>query len=261
MPRIPRIKSSTGIYHVTMRGVNKSNIFIDNEDYETFLNYLQNIKNSSSVQIFAYCLMTNHIHLLLKEVDEELGLTFQRLGAGFVGWYNRKYDRLGHLFQSRYGSEAVETDAYLLMVMRYIHQNPVKAGLARSVAEYPWSSIHEFAEKSRVCNTRLGLEYFGEPDSLTARRDFLLAQEYEVSGVQDPDDLGERKPDSWQMDQEDVLRSFSDSCQDRNWEDRNRLSQDELLRWAIMLRRYGASWNQIKQETGVSRYLLTKFMN
>ncbi len=258
MPRVPRAKSSTGIYHVTMRGVNQSNIFHDNQDYETFLNYLKYTKDTSGVEIYAYCLMTNHIHLLLKETNEDLGITFRRLGAGFVGWYNVKYERIGHLFQRRYGSEVVESDTYLLMVMRYIHQNPIKAGLARKLMDYPWSSIHEYMKRARICNTQVGLEYFGKTDSPEARRGFLLAQEYEANAVFDPD-VEERKVDAHWLDEDDVRAAFTDGCLNRLWEERGQLNKEELLHWAEMLYRYGACWRQISHETGVSRYLLTKY--
>lgn len=261
MPRIPRAKSRTGIYHVTMRGVNKTDIFHDTEDHETFLNNLQHMKETSGVEIYAYCLMTNHIHLLLKEVNEDLGISFRRLGAGFVGWYNRKYERVGHLFQSRYRSEVVEVDSYLLMVMRYVHQNPVKAGLARNVLDYPWSSIHEYKNKARICHTRVGLAYFGNPDSLAARRDFLLAQEYEVSADFQPEERDEYSKRRGILSAKEVRESFEDTCSPKNWDERYCLNQDELLQWAELMRRYGASWKQIQDETGINRHYLLKYLS
>lgn len=260
MPRQQRIKSSTGVYHVTMRGVNKADIFLDQEDYETYLNYLQNMKATSHAEIYAYCLMTNHIHLLIKETDEDLGLSFQRLGAGFVGWYNRKYERVGHLFQNRYGSEVVETDAYLLMVMRYIHQNPVKVGLVNKVAEYPWSSVHEYKGHARICHTELGLSYFGEPDRPATRRELMLAQEYEVSGVHEPGEAV-RKPRIRDLDEISVREAFADADLGVKWEERDRLNSADLLRWAEILRRYGASQRQIEQLTNISRFKLSKYLS
>jgi REP element-mobilizing transposase RayT len=254
MPRVKRRKSSTGIYHITIRGVNKSDIFLDTEDYETFLNYLQNIKATSGVEIYAYCLMTNHIHLLLKEGNEELSKTFVRLGAGFVGWYNRKYERIGHLFQSRYNSEVVENDGYLLMVMRYIHQNPVKAGISKHVTGYPWSSIHDYTGTSRICNTRVGLAYFqAKNDGPASLKDFMQAQEYEVAGELEP-----ALSHSNQMSPDEIQQCFHDICRNLLWEDRDRMTATERWSWAEMLLRYGASLKQIETFTGVSRYLLKK---
>ena len=122
MPRTRRLKSETGIYHVILRGINKQTIFEDDEDSEMFLKTLKQYKSQSQFKLLAYCLMGNHVHLLLKIEKDELGQIFRRIGASYVYWYNHKYNRTGHLFQDRYKSEVVETDAYLFAVLRYIHQ-------------------------------------------------------------------------------------------------------------------------------------------
>ena len=139
-----RKKSSTGIYHVVFRGINRQKIFEDDEDFERFLYLLKQYQETSGYLIYAYCLMPNHIHLLIKEGNEELGQAFRRIGASFVYWYNLKYDRVGHLFQDRYKSEAIEDDRYLLTVIRYIHRNPVKAGMCEEPEEYPYSSFTQY---------------------------------------------------------------------------------------------------------------------
>ena len=102
MPRGARKKSSSGIYHVVLRGINKQRIFEDNQDYRKFLEIIKINKDKSGTIVYAYCLMNNHIHLLIKEGTESLGNTFRRIGASFVYWYNWKYNRCGHLFQDRY---------------------------------------------------------------------------------------------------------------------------------------------------------------
>lgn len=114
MPRAAREKSNSGVYHVMLRGINRQIIFLDDEDYEKYLQCFEECKSTSGYNLCAYCLMGNHIHLLLKEEKEPLELTFKRLGARYVFWYNWKYKRSGHLFQDRYKSEAVEDDAYFL---------------------------------------------------------------------------------------------------------------------------------------------------
>lgn len=137
MPRSARNKSSTGIYHIILRGINKQRIFEDNEDNRKFLETIKTHQETSEYQIYAYCLMSNHVHLLMKEGNENLGMAFRRIGASYVYWYNWKYNRRGHLFQDRYRSEAVETDEYFLTVLRYIHQNPIKAGITKEIHSYP----------------------------------------------------------------------------------------------------------------------------
>ena len=157
MPRRAREKSSSGIYHVVLRGINKQRIFEDDEDNQKYLETIKTYKENSGYEIYAYCLMSNHIHLLMKEGKEDLGVAFRRIGASYVYWYNWKYSRRGHLFQDRYKSEAVETDNYFLAAMRYIHQNPMKAGMVKEIQAYPWSSYGEYIKKPEICDTQFAL--------------------------------------------------------------------------------------------------------
>ena len=119
MPRKAREKSSTGIYRAMLRGINAQKIFEDNEDYERIIQTIAKYKEVCGYEIHAYCLMRNHIHVLLKEGKEDLGIVFKRIGASYGNWYNHKYRRNGHLFQDRYKSEVVENDIYFLTVLRY----------------------------------------------------------------------------------------------------------------------------------------------
>jgi putative transposase len=160
MPRVARIKSSTGIYHIMTRGINQQNIFSSDDDYERFLNTLVKYCRKSTCEIYAYCLMGNHIHLLLKEGQESIAITMKRIGASYVYYYNWQYNRKGPLFQDRYKSEPVEDDAYFLTVLRYIHQNPLKAGLSDDISSYPWSSYSEYMNKSRIINITFTLNLF-----------------------------------------------------------------------------------------------------
>ena len=144
MPRQARRKSESGIYHIMLRGINQQQIFEDGEDYEKFLQILKDCKAVSEYKLFAYCLMGNHIHLLVREGKESIEQIMKRLATRFVYWYNIKYQRVGHLFQDRFKSEPVENDSYFMTVIRYIHQNPVKAGLCKNPADYEYSSYNEF---------------------------------------------------------------------------------------------------------------------
>ena len=147
MPRQARKRAESGIYHVMLRGINRQQIFLDREDNKRFLLTLKAYKPVCGCKVLAYCLMGNHVHLLLREGAEPLEQIFKRIGGSFVYWYNAKYQRVGHLFQDRFKSEPVEDDAYLLTVIRYIHQNPVKAGLCQRPEEYPYSSWREYLSK------------------------------------------------------------------------------------------------------------------
>lgn len=138
MPRMPRKKSSTGIYHIMMRGVDRQNLFLCDADRAFFINTLFKVKQTSDFLLFAYCLMDNHVHLLMQVQNESLDHIMKRLGVTYAGYFNWKYQIQGHVFQDRFRSECVETDSYFLDVVRYICQNPVKAGLCGSPSDYAW---------------------------------------------------------------------------------------------------------------------------
>lgn len=160
MARTARERSNTGIYHVMLRGINKQTIFEDNEDRIRFLDTLARYKDDCLLELYSYCLMGNHVHLLMKEIVEPISKIIKRICSSYVYWYNAKYKRCGHLFQERFKSEAVEIDSYFLTVLRYIHQNPVKAKIVKTVEEYKWSSYKEYIEKPTLVSVDLGLNYF-----------------------------------------------------------------------------------------------------
>lgn len=143
-----------------LRGINQQSIFECDEDYDKFIDVLEKTKKISGFELYAYCLMGNHVHLLIKEGIEEISAIMKRIGTSYVYWYNWQYNRKGHLFQDRFKSEAVEKDSYLLTVLRYIHQNPVKAGLSQTAREYEWSSYGEYIGKNRIADTGFILELF-----------------------------------------------------------------------------------------------------
>ena len=160
LPRTSRKRSRTKIYHIIIRGINRQTIFEEEEDISLFLQILKKFKEISGYKIFGYCIMGNHIHLLIKEGEEELGIVMRRIGASFVYWYNFKYERSGHLFQDRFKSEVVEDANYLLNVLRYIHQNPVKAGLVKDISDYKWSSYSEYVDSVSIVDSNYILGIF-----------------------------------------------------------------------------------------------------
>ena len=121
-----------------LRGADRRTLFSDDEDCLGFLTSLRRAKEASGFSLFAYCLMGNHVHLLLKEEREPIEIAMKRLTVSYVYHYNQKYDLLGHLFQDRFRSEPVTSDAYFMDVLRYICQNPVKAGLSQTPKAYRW---------------------------------------------------------------------------------------------------------------------------
>lgn len=163
MARLARAKSKSGIYHVIVRGINRQNIFQDDEDKGVFLDRLAHYKNECGIMIYAYCLMSNHVHLLVQETEKPLNEFMKKVGTSYSYRYNVKYDRVGHLFQDRYKSEPVDDDAYFLTVFRYIHQNPQKAGLE----SFGWTSYQSYAGKNTgIIDTDFALLLFDLKDEL-----------------------------------------------------------------------------------------------
>lgn len=166
MARGPRKKSESGIYHVILRGIDKRDLFISAADYEKFLSYIEKAKEKSVFAVYAYCLMSNHVHLLLKTEAEEIGNVMRMITVGYAQYHNIKHGRTGHLFQNRFKSEAVDDDKYFLTVLRYIHQNPVKAGIVDNIANYKWSSYHEYnTSKAKLVNASFALSFFADIQS------------------------------------------------------------------------------------------------
>lgn len=245
MPRGPREKSSTGIYHVMLRGINGQTIFKDNEDYKKLIQTIADYKEVCEYEIYAYCLMTNHIHLLIKEGKEDLGIIFRRIGASYVYWYNWKHKRSGHLFQDRYKSEPVEDDKYFLTVLRYIHQNPIKAGIEDDIKKYPWSSYNEYLGKDGICNRKFALGFFADDEkrALELFKDFNSKEnddkclDYEKSIR--IDDIEARKI---------IIKvaGIDDTSQIRSFEKEKR---DKVIK---ELKNKGLSIRQIERLTGIS---------
>lgn len=154
MARKERTKSQSGIYHVMLRGINRQNVFHDQNDFDAMLRALRdvqckrdeegNIVHRNNCTYYAYCILHNHLHLLIKEGELTISELMKRLQDRYVIIYNRKYDRVGHLFQDRFASEPVDDDDYLRQLIRYIHRNPVKAMEAARPEDYRYSSWREY---------------------------------------------------------------------------------------------------------------------
>lgn len=160
MPRQMRRQSKSKIYHVMIRGNERKNIFLDDEDRTRFINTLikvaglssreKNSNNDKKIWIYAYCLMDNHVHLLINEGEDEISRIMKRISTSYAYYFNKKYRRIGHLFQDRFKSEAIENDNYLLAAARYIHNNPVKARICKQAEQYKWSSYKEYIGGNKI---------------------------------------------------------------------------------------------------------------
>lgn len=176
MPRIPRLKGEHCTYHVIQRGNERKNIFLDDRDKQRFLDTLASIKDKFNCKFYAYCLMNNHVHLVVDTNGSDISQIMKSLNVSYVLYFNRKYDRCGHLFQDRFKSEVIDNDQYLLEVTRYIHLNPVKANIVKNAAQYPWSSYLVYIGKEgyapKMVDTSLVLKYFSD-DYAKACKNYL----------------------------------------------------------------------------------------
>lgn len=155
MARRIREISSTGIYHVMLRGINKQNIFFAEDDYLRMMKILRDapfekdpltgkVVKDNLCTIYAYCILDNHVHILIREGEMKISEVMQSIELRYALYYNKKYERVGHLFQGRFESEAVNDSPYFYTLLRYIHRNPVKALEAKTPEEYPYSSWNEY---------------------------------------------------------------------------------------------------------------------
>jgi len=144
MPRIARGIVGGYIYHILNRGNGRQDIFHKDGDYQSFINLIKESKTKYSIKIFAYCIMPNHFHLVVEpEKGEDLSKWMQWLMTSHVRRYHRHYNSSGHIWQGRYKSFIVQNNEYLLMVLRYVENNPVRKGLVKMAKDWPWSSHKE----------------------------------------------------------------------------------------------------------------------
>lgn len=147
MARRPRIEMN-GFYHVVNRGVEQRSVFLNDEDYNGFEELMCHYASAHGIVVHNYCLMDNHYHLLLEVTRNELSRYMRQLNMNYAIYFNKKYNRVGHLWQGRYKSWYVTDEAYLHTVALYIEQSPVKAGIVRYPEEYPHNSAYRLVHRS-----------------------------------------------------------------------------------------------------------------
>ncbi len=163
MARRPRIFGEGLVYHVIARGNHRQPTFLHAEDYQGYLERLARYRRQFAVVLYAYCLMPNHVHLLLQTGEPPLARFMQGVQQTYTQYFNRVHGKVGHLFQGRYKAIVCEKDTYLIALIRYIHANPVRAGLVRRLQEYPYSGhgIYLSGRPTDVLDPRPGLRLFG----------------------------------------------------------------------------------------------------
>ena len=166
MPRLARLDAPGVLHHVIGRGIERHDIFFDNKDRDDFINRLSVLVEENAVEVYAWTLMPNHFHLLLKTKNRPLSSSMKKLLTGYVVNFNRRHRRYGHLFQNRYKSIVCQEDAYLMELVRYIHLNLLRAKIVKDIAglnRSPWSghSVLLGNKKREWQNIEYVLSYFG----------------------------------------------------------------------------------------------------
>lgn len=150
MARQARLQSPTDYYHIMMRGNNKEKIFAPDHLKKYFLDCLVEQNEEGLLEIAAYCIMENHVHIVLKSDFSNLAKALKTINTKYAMKFNFQNDRVGHVFQGRYKSENIANEVYLLNVIRYVHNNPIKAKLVKEIFSYKWSSYNEYIIKNHV---------------------------------------------------------------------------------------------------------------
>ena len=247
MPRTKRTVSESGAYHVMLRGINRQRIFEDDDDRESLLASLDKSLIKSEARLFAWCLMSNHLHLLLKEGHEPIGSTVKRMATGYVRHYNVKNGHVGALFQDRFQSETVPDERYFLTVLRYIHQNPLKARLCKHCAEWKYSSYSEYLGEANRTDTSLLFslmsperfkEWTDEPN-----RDLCLDIGAQPKRKPSDEDI---KKQLWHLTGADSVARFQ------------ALTKEEQERALSKLKAKGVTIKQLQAATGLSYYAIQK---
>ena len=245
MPRAARKRSGSGFYHVLIRGIGKQNIFEDDEDRQRLIDTLQRYKKELKFEIHAYCIMGNHVHMLIKDIDDKLHLILKKVEGSYAYYFNWKYERVGHLFQDRFKSEVIEDDSYYLTVLRYIHQNPIKAGLAQA-EEYKWSSYSEYITAGGITDTGFALKLLG---GIEKYKEFMSEIDETIClEITETNRLTDEKA-------MDIIRKKHKM---KNAQDIQKLPIDKRNKVLHQLKAEGLSVRQISRLTGINRGVVLK---
>ena len=244
MARRARKESGSGYYHIMLRGNNRQLLFLDEADYMKFLACIGRYGPETGTTLIAYCVMDNHAHLLVKS-PQRPDLLIKKIASSYVYYFNHKYDRQGHLFQDRYRSEVIDSDAYLLACARYIMRNPEKAGLSRT-QDYPWSAWREARGADGLCDMRILIDLIGTREALC---EYILTPN---------DDLCMDVRDARAMSDAKALEVFRKVTGMENPDGILRLERPERDRLLAAVRAEGVSVRQLSRITGIGRNVVQR---
>jgi len=246
MARKPRVYSENGMYHIILRGNNKQNLFLDDKDRMYFLQKMKKYSKELEIDIYCYCLMTNHVHILIGKAGVSLSLFVQKLANSYVFYFNRKYERSGHLFQGRFKSEPITDEAYFKTVYRYILHNCEKAGLGR-YNDYKWNS-YEYLNGNSTGKSFVNSQYV-----IGVFSSELLVKKYLSQKMNDQCMEYENK---FVMSDEKALKLIKRLFRVSSPYKLERLQVDDQRAKCKILKEKGLSINQISRITGISKGII-----
>lgn len=252
MARKSRIKSSREIYHVVVRGADRQLMFEEARDYQRYFDILEYYKEKCQFKLFAYCLMSNHVHLLIQTPNTAIDKVFRHINTSYSVWFNMKYQRTGALQQGRYYSEPINDDRYLITALRYIHLNPCKAGLEPSPGvSYLWNSYNDYQQGcSQYVDIDEILEKVGGVNAF--KEIHLNSGMYDSEDCIDVHDMQKRLPDN-------VARQIiKDVCGSNTVVDFQKLSIMNRNKYLLLLHQKGLSIRQLNRLTGISKGIIDR---
>ena len=251
MPRAPRKQSEADIYHVFSRGVGRQFIFEEDADNVFFLNALGKLLSEYKGRLLAWALMGNHFHLLLQMPLQDLSKLMKRLQGSYAQYFNRRYDRVGCLFQGRFGSQPIESDEQLMACVRYIHRNPMESHLCET-CDYQWNSYRGYLVGAAVTDTEFVLSVFGGIDQFVE-----FHKSWDDDGFSFLD-IGGQSSDAKACRMTDhQADEVARSLLGKDWRERIAdLGKCERNEWLRTLKRAGLSVRQIERMTGIGRGII-----
>lgn len=246
MPTIFRPSSSCNIYHVILKSTHGQRIFEDDEDFRKFLYILHDYQPKCGYRIIAYCIMHTHVHLLVSPDGIPLDRIIVRISPRFVQWYNAKYHRSGNLFRHSYFSSPINSTRQLFTVIRYIHQNPVKAGMCSNPLDYKYSSLRNYFT-SDLIDGNFMLSLIGREDFIQ----FNLAENNDE--CPDVDEVPKRR-----VTDEEALLLMDRFSGCKNLTEFQLLEADQRNDTLTKMLKFGVSLRQASRVTGISYTIVRK---
>ncbi|HCC04436.1 MAG TPA: hypothetical protein DEP51_06275 [Clostridiales bacterium] len=224
MSRQARSDLKTNLFHIMVQGINKSYIFNDSIDIKYYIKLLYELNNQHNIQIIAYCVMNNHTHILIKSENiDEMSKFMKRVNVKFSRYYNKKHNRVGYVFRDRFKSQGIYSEKHMYNCIRYIYENPVKAGICKSPNEYPYSNYNK---KIDIYNNEDCMSFIDTEEDTNMCCEFMLKEILKKNNI----DLIELK------NNKDLLRNIV----------------------KIMIKQYKYSLRNISEKLGIGRETIRK---